>query len=72
MGETQELRAKLVKAGDRLDARNAMTAFFKDQRRGLARQQAKAGQEAMGAKLILNLKRITDAYLAKVDLKGAK
>jgi len=70
--ETQELRAKLVKAGDRLDARNAMIAFFKDKRRGLARQQVKAGQEALGARLILNLKRITDAHLAKVDAERSQ
>lgn len=65
--ETQDLRAQLIKAGDRLDARNAMTRFFRVKRRGVARQQQKAAQEALGAKLILNLKRITDAHLAKVD-----
>lgn len=65
--ETQDLRAKLIKAGDRLDARNTMTRFFRAQKSGVARQQQKAAQEALGAKLILNLKRITDAHLAKVD-----
>lgn len=70
--ETQSLRVQLVKAGDRLDARNAMTRFFRVKRRGVARQQAKAAQEALGAKLILNLKRVTDAHLAKVDAERTK
>eukprot|EP00930_Biecheleria_cincta_P073745 TRINITY_DN61036_c0_g1_i1.p1 TRINITY_DN61036_c0_g1~~TRINITY_DN61036_c0_g1_i1.p1 ORF type:complete len:435 (+),score=112.69 TRINITY_DN61036_c0_g1_i1:126-1430(+) len=65
--ETQDLRAQLIKAGDRLDARNTMTRFFRVKRRGVARQHAKATQEAMGARLILNLKRVTDAHLAKVE-----
>lgn len=65
--ETQDLRNELFVRIRRLEARSTMNHFFNVHKRGMASRQAKAAQEAEGAKLILQLKKITDAHLAKVE-----
>jgi len=65
--ETQDLRTELIRRIRRLEARSTMNHFFNVHKRGMASRQAKAAQEAEGAKLILQLKHVTDAHLAKVE-----
>eukprot|EP00933_Yihiella_yeosuensis_P062630 TRINITY_DN6560_c0_g3_i1.p1 TRINITY_DN6560_c0_g3~~TRINITY_DN6560_c0_g3_i1.p1 ORF type:complete len:478 (-),score=112.58 TRINITY_DN6560_c0_g3_i1:146-1579(-) len=64
--QTQAIRNEVVSKGIRVDARYVLGQLFKAQRRGVAKRQARAAQEAEGAKTILALKRATDAYLVKV------
>lgn len=64
--ETEEIREEVLAQGRRLDARNTVTSFFQVPPRDAARRQAKAQQEAEEAKVILQLKRISDSHLSKV------
>lgn len=65
--KTQNLRNEVLSKGRRLDARNVLGAFIVQQHFGAARRQAKAEEEASGAKQILELKRVTDAHLKRVE-----
>jgi len=64
---TQDLREQVLSQGRRIEAMNTVTRFFQFTKKTAQKKQARAAQEAYGAKLILQLKRITDAHLAKVQ-----
>ncbi|CAJ1403418.1 unnamed protein product [Effrenium voratum] len=70
--ETQEIRDEILAQGRRLDARNTVTTFFQVPPRDAARRHAKALQEAEGAKVILQLKRLTDEHLARVQFEESR
>ncbi|CAL1171962.1 unnamed protein product [Cladocopium goreaui] len=65
--ETQEIREEVLAQGRRLDARNTVTSFFQVPPRDVARRHLKAHQEAEEAKVILQLKRISDSHLARAQ-----
>eukprot|EP00434_Breviolum_minutum_P033794 symbB.v1.2.029904.t1/scaffold3322.1/size91521/2 len=59
--ETQEIREEVLAQGRRLDARNTVPP------RESARRHMKAQQDVEEAKVILQLKRISDSHLARVQ-----
>jgi len=65
--ETQEIREEVLAQGRRLDARNTVTRFFQVPPRESARRHMKAQQDVEEAKVILQLKRISDSHLARVQ-----